>query len=69
MASFNCVPSTRTVAPCPSGTAPDVVTVTSAASAPEFYPSNFDHMPVQDVLFALGMVLCFVAGIAGGRRR
>lgn len=65
MADLVCVPSARTVHPCPSGTAPQQ-TVTSAASAPEFYPSAFDHVATQDILVAVALVFSFFFGFGQG---
>lgn len=67
MATYRCIPSVTTVPPCPSGTAPAEVYVTSA-SDPEYYGGAFTHVPVQDVAVVVGMVLSLLLGIMSGRR-
>lgn len=67
MPTYNCIPAAKTVPPCPSGTAPDVQQVTSA-EMPENYPGAFDHVPVQDVLVGVALVLALLLGIMSGRR-
>lgn len=67
MAQYTCIPSGKTVPPCPSGTAPDTISVTSA-DAPEYYSGNFDHIPVQDLVVLLLLVVCFLFGIGMGRK-
>lgn len=58
------MPSSVTVAPCPSGFAP-VVEVNSNASL-EFYPGIFDGMPLQDIHVAFGLAVLFALGFIGG---
>ena len=67
MAQYTCIPSAKTVPPCPSGTAPDTVTVDSA-DTPEYYAGNFDHIPVQDLMVLFVLVVCFLFGIGMGRK-
>lgn len=67
MATFNCIPSQQTVSPCPTGTAPDVTSVESSLSV-ERYEGHFDHIPSQDLIVGVAMVLCLVLGIGAGRR-
>lgn len=67
MATYNCIPSTQTVPPCPSGTAPNAVFVNST-SQPEYYTGYFDHIPLQDVIVGVAMVLSLLLGVMSGRR-
>ncbi len=67
MAQYSCVPSAKTVPPCPSGTAPDSITVTSA-DPPEYYTGNFDHIPTQDLIVLFALVVSFLLGIGMGRK-
>ena len=67
MASYNCIPAAQTVAPCPAGTAPDI-TVVESTEAVERYAGHFDHIPLQDVLVGISMVVCMLLGIMSGRR-
>jgi hypothetical protein len=62
-----CVPSVRTVPPCPSGFAPSSVAPLSD-DLPDPYLSDFDKMPIQDMLYAIGVCLFGVLGIAVGVR-
>ena len=57
-----CVPSSRTILPCPSGFAP-----TDPALA-EPYPSFFDQLAIQDIAVALGYVVIFFMGFSVGGR-
>lgn len=67
MATYNCIPSSKTVPPCPSGTAPDAVVVEST-DQPEYYTGYFDHIPVQDVIVGVAMILSMLLGVMAGRR-
>lgn len=67
MATYNCIPSIQTVPPCPAGTAPDVTAVESPNPV-ERYTGHFDHIPVQDVLVGIAMVVSLLLGIMAGRR-
>lgn len=67
MTTYRCVPSGQTVSPCPAGTAPDAVVI-DTTEAVERYTSNFDYVPVQDVLVGVAMVIAMLMGIAAGRR-
>lgn len=67
MPTYNCVPSAKTVPPCPAGTAPNSITVNSTAIA-ERYPAIFDKMATQDILVAVALVICFVLGITAGKK-
>lgn len=67
MASYNCIPAAQTVSPCPAGTAPDI-TVVESTEAVERYAGHFDHIPLQDVLVGISMVVCMLLGIMSGRR-
>lgn len=67
MAFYQCVPSSQTVPPCPTGTAPNSEVVVSD-SLPTRYPGKFDHIPVQDVLIGLALVFALLFGLSVGRR-
>lgn len=67
MPTYNCIPSVRTVPPCPGGTAPDVVVVEST-SEPERYIGYFDHIPLQDLVVGIALVLTMLLGVMSGRR-
>lgn len=67
IAVASCMPSARTIAPCPSGFAPTNA-IPSGSGGPVSYPAIFDAMPVQDVLVAIGYTLLFGLGITFGRR-
>lgn len=67
MATYNCIPSAKTVPPCPSGSAPDAVEVVSM-DTPENYAGSFDHIPIQDLQVGVSMVLALIIGIMTGRR-
>lgn len=67
MTTYNCIPAAQTVPPCPAGTAPDV-TVVESTQAADRYEGHFDHIPVQDILVGVAMVLCLVLGVSAGRR-
>lgn len=67
MATYKCIPSTTTVPPCPAGTAPSE-TYVSSASEPEFYGGSFTHLPIQDVLVCIAMILALILGVMAGRR-
>jgi len=60
-----CLPSSRTIAPCPSGFAP-ANAIPSSTAQPDPYLSNYDTMPVQDILYAIGVALFGVLGIGIG---
>lgn len=65
--SVVCTPSYRTIAPCPAGYAPSTAApVSTDPSDP--YTSPFDSLPVQDVLYAIGVALCGLMGVAVGVR-
>jgi len=67
MPTYRCVPASKTVPPCPGGTAPDATTIVSN-SQPTIYPAYFDHVPVQDLLVGIALVLSLIAGISSGRK-
>lgn len=62
---LTCVPSMRTIDPCPSGYAPSV----SAYSTTQLpgYPSIFDAMAMQDVLVACAYAVFLMLGFHCGR--
>ena len=63
--TVNCLPSIRTVAPCPSGFAPSNVSVTTTETANPF-SSSMDALPIQDMLYAIGVAICGLMGVAVG---
>jgi len=66
-AAVDCVPSVRTVAPCPSGFSPSNVAA-AGAMQPDTYSSAMDAMPMQDLLYVLGVAICGLLGIGTGAR-
>jgi hypothetical protein len=64
-AAEGCVPSVRTVTPCPSGYAPAVM-VPIDDSQPDPYKSEFDAMSIQDILYSMGICFFAVIGIGVG---
>ena len=60
-----CLPSVRTIAPCPSGFAPTNA-IPIGSGSPDPYLSKFDSMAVQDLLYALGVALFGVLGLGIG---
>lgn len=64
---WNCIPSVRTVDPCPSGYAPASVTVSSADPGGA-YSSAFEKLPIQDILYGLGVTVCGLLGIMVGTK-
>lgn len=63
----SCLPSIRTIAPCPSGFAPtNAIPIGSGAAAP--FVSDFDGLPIQDMIYAVGMAVCGLLGIVCGVR-
>lgn len=61
----DCVPSIRTVGDCPAGYAPSTATVGQNLDS---YTGGFDGMPIQDMLYAIGISVCALLGIATGVR-
>lgn len=59
-----CIPASRTVAPCPSGYAPNEVSIESGPV--NGYSSSFDTMSVQDLIYAVGVCLFGVLGLGVG---
>ncbi|BBO20877.1 MAG: hypothetical protein HKUEN07_03730 [Rhodocyclaceae bacterium] len=62
-----CVPATKTVAPCPSGYAPNQITVESVQQ-PDPYQNSLDAMPMQEMLFALCVGISGLLGFSVGVR-
>jgi len=60
-----CVPAIRTMSPCPSGFAPSAIDPSVSAAA-DPYLSEFDTMPIQDMLYSIGMCLFGLFGIGVG---
>jgi len=67
MPSYVCKPSATTVAPCPTGMAPEQA-IYSTQPEPIFYPGRFDGMPPQDVMVTVALVVAFILGVGQGRR-
>lgn len=65
--SVVCIPSARTIAPCPAGYAPSVAEPLSTNPSDQ-YTSAFDALPLQDMIYALGVALCGLFGVAVGVR-
>jgi len=64
-AIVSCLPSVRTISPCPSGFAPTNA-IPAGSGAPDPYLSKFDSMAVQDLLYAIGVCLFGVLGLGIG---
>jgi hypothetical protein len=63
--TFVCIPAFRTISPCPSGYAPNnMLSLDSSDVNP--YLSEFDSMPVQDILYSIGMCLFGLLGLGVG---
>lgn len=60
-----CVPSAKTVQPCPGGYAPSQITV-EATQAPDSYQSPFESMPAQEMILAVSIVFGGLLGFAVG---
>lgn len=63
----SCLPSIRTIAPCPSGFAP-ANAIPLGSKAPDPYVSNYDTLPLQDMLYAIGMIIAGLFGFGIGTR-
>lgn len=63
----SCMPSIRTVSPCPSGYAPTTaLPIGSGAATP--LSSDFDRLPIQDMIYAVGVAVCALLGVSVGVR-
>ncbi|MCZ2152943.1 MAG: hypothetical protein LC114_03410 [Bryobacterales bacterium] len=60
-----CVPSAKTVQPCPGGYAPNQITIESTTS-PDSYQSPFESMPAQEMILAVSIVFGGLLGFAVG---
>jgi hypothetical protein len=60
-----CLPSVRTVAPCPSGFAPGTLATGTTGGG---FETALDGMPLQDILYAIGVSICALMGISVGTR-
>lgn len=67
MPTYNCIPAAKTVPPCPAGTAPNTLSVTSTQVA-QRYPAVFDKMAEQDILFVGILFLSFAIGFGSGKK-
>lgn len=63
----SCMPAIVTVSPCPSGYAPTMAIPTGAITTSSI-TSEFQSLPIQDMLYALGMAVCGLLGITTGVR-
>lgn len=64
-AIVSCLPSIRTISPCPSGFAPTNA-IPAGSGAPDPYLSKFDTMPLQDMIYAIGVCFCGLIGLGIG---
>jgi len=64
---ISCVPSGRTIEPCPSGYAPSAV-VGNTSTVGDSYSSAFEKLPIQDLLYGIGIALCGLIGVGVGTR-
>jgi len=67
IAVASCMPSIRTIAPCPSGFAPTNA-IPTGSGGPAPFTSDMDGMPLQDMLYAIGVAICGLMGVAVGLR-
>jgi len=65
--SGGCVPSMRTVDPCPSGFAPSAVVPNNNSGVVDSYPAIFDQVPQQDLTVAGVFVVLLFLGLIAGR--
>lgn len=61
----NCLPSIRTISPCPSGYAPSVSSY-SQSDPTTHYSNPLDGVAIQEILYAIGMAVCAAVGIGVG---
>ncbi len=64
---ISCIPSGRTIDPCPSGFAPASVTSETWAGTPA-YSSVYEKLPLQDMVYAAFVSLCGLLGVGVGVR-
>lgn len=67
IAVASCMPSIRTISPCPSGYAPTNA-IPAGGGAPMPFTSAYDGLPIQDMLYAIGIAVCGLLGISVGVR-
>jgi len=60
-----CVPSAKTVQPCPGGYAPNQITI-EATTSPDSYQSPLESMPAQEMILAVSIVFGGLLGFAVG---
>lgn len=65
IAVASCMPSIRTISPCPSGYAPTNA-IPAGSGAPSPFTSAFDGLPIQDMIYAVGIAICGLLGISVG---
>lgn len=61
----SCMPSIRTISPCPSGYAPTNA-IPAGSGAPTPFTSAFDGLPIQDMIYAVGIAICALLGVSVG---
>jgi ABC-type Na+ efflux pump permease subunit len=62
-----CVPSLRTVAPCPAGYAPKEISIQSSHT-PDIYGTTLDALPLQEMIYALSIGIAGLMGFSVGVR-
>lgn len=62
-----CIPSPRTIDPCPSGYAPGTVSGLSSEVG-DAYSSAYEKLPLQDMVYASLVAVCGLLGVAVGTR-
>lgn len=67
LSPVSCIPSPRTIDPCPSGYAPSSVNG-SSGTVGDSYSSAFEKLPIQDMLYGIGMAICGLLGLGVGTR-
>lgn len=65
IAVASCMPSIRTISPCPSGYAPTNA-IPAGSGAPSPYTSAYDGLPIQDMIYAVGIAVCALLGVSVG---
>lgn len=65
--SVICIPASKTIAPCPSGYAPNQITI-QTTEQPDPYQNTFDSMPLQEMLYALCIGIAGLLGFSVGAR-
>lgn len=65
IAVASCMPSIRTISPCPSGYAPTNA-IPAGSGAPSPFTSAYDGLPIQDMIYAVGIAVCALLGVSVG---